>query len=486
MRRVIPQKGTPLVPEALTGEPGVGVDLAPPFKAQDAVTAWLFDLNRKGMRPGLVRIQGLLRDLGNPQDRLRTLVVAGTNGKGSTTRILARLLRAQGFKVATYTSPHLLSVTERIEINELPVDPEFFSARVQAIQPLVEKHEASWFETLTALAVQIASDEEVDFLCCETGLGGRLDATNALPALAVLLTGIGLDHQHILGESLQEICTEKLGLLKAGTPFFCNVQGELKAQAFAAAVTAKAPCYFVDELAQWRESDPQAPGTMDLVLRDQVLKKLPAGLGFFAHQNLALALLTLTELSHQIQENLLPADLSAALGNLFLPGRYQLLLQHPDWYLDTAHNAQALTAALENFSSMPSSGRRVLLLGGMRDKVWDDEVAGFVRRMDEVVLTPISLPRSRTADELQAVVSHWSDENGQNSWTVAEDLGGALAYLANHLEPQDKVLVTGSCFLVAETLHRLGISDLESTRQSREARPVLERVRVGSAAKKEV
>jgi len=130
-------------PTAYPGEPGVGVDLAPPFVAGDDATSWLFSLNRFGIRPGLTRIQGLLADLGHPEKKLRTLVTAGTNGKGSTTRILARLLQDAGYRVATYTSPHLLRVHERIEINDCPVDAADFAYRVKAIRPLTEKHGAS-------------------------------------------------------------------------------------------------------------------------------------------------------------------------------------------------------------------------------------------------------------------------------------------------------------------------------------------------------
>jgi folylpolyglutamate synthase/dihydropteroate synthase len=121
------------------GEPGVGPDLPPPFRADDAATRWLFALNRFGIRPGLQRIEGLLAELGHPERDLRVLVVAGTNGKGSTTRILAHLLEAAGLRTATYTSPHLLQVHERICVGDQAVDADDFAARVEAIRPLVEK-----------------------------------------------------------------------------------------------------------------------------------------------------------------------------------------------------------------------------------------------------------------------------------------------------------------------------------------------------------
>jgi len=461
------------------GEPGVGADLAPPFVAADAATAWLFSLNRFGIRPGLARIEGLLADLGHPERDLCTLVIAGTNGKGSTTRILARLLRAAGHKVATYTSPHLLQVYERIQINEQAVDAADFAARVEAIRPLTEKHGASWFETLTALAVQIARDREVDYLCCETGLGGRLDASNALPAIATLLTTVSVDHERILGGTLTEIAAEKLGLLKAGVPLFAAVSESLRGQTFRAAVAAGSRCFFVDELAHWPENGADRNATWDLVLRDRVIDGLP-DFGIAAmRRNVALALMTLVELEQSRHEKLLPANVPDALGNLFLPGRYQRVLRNPTWIFDTAHNAQALTQVLGSFAGQPCAGRRVVLYGGMQDKNVPAELASLFAGCDHLLGLPVSLPRARTPDELRDLLTTLGQTPGElgDLWrcscSVAPDMTAGLQAVAAGLRPDDAVLVTGSCFMVAEVLHRLGVGDLEETRVVREAAPVL-------------
>ncbi len=463
------------------GEPGVGVDLAPPFVAGDEATRWLFSLNRLGIRPGLKRIQGLLDELGNPETKLRTLIVAGTNGKGSTTRILAHLLSAAGYKVATYTSPHLLNVHERIMINDRPVAEEDFAARVKAIRPHVEKHEASWFETLTALAVQIAADAGVDFLCCETGLGGRLDSTNALPAIGTLLTTVGLDHQRILGETRQEITSEKLGLLKRGVPAFCGFSEDLRSQVFMASVTAGSPCYFLDELAHW---DPVVGGPWDLTLRDRVYSSLPDMGHAPLRRNIALALLALTELESRLGLALVPDDPGRVLGNLFLPGRYQTVLLQPDWVFDTAHNDQALMGTLGAFAALPTQGRKFVLFGAMYDKTLTEDAGGLLQRFDGVVGAAVALPRSRTSEELADIFKAWglNPEPWQDGFadippcSAAPDLGQALKCLARGLSPEDRVLVTGSCFTVAEALHRLGLTVLEQTRTSQQAGPIMEKI----------
>lgn len=468
------------------GEPGVGPDLSPPFTADDEHTAWLFSLNRFGIRPGLVRIQGLLSDLGHPEDGLRTLVVAGTNGKGSTTRILARLLQAAGHRVATYTSPHLLNVHERILIDDRPVAAADFASRVEAIKPSVKKHEASWFETLTALAVQTAHEEKVDFLCCETGLGGRLDASNALPAMATLLTTVGLDHQRILGETRQEIASEKLGLLKKEVPLFCSVDEDLRSQVFQAAVLAGSPCHFLDELARWDSRDRNDPprNSWDLVLREKVFPGLPDPGTVAMRRNVALAVLALSELESGGGPDLLPADVSGALGNLFLPGRYQTVLTDPTWIFDTAHNTQALENLWREFSGRPGTGRKVVLFGAMYDKEPPADPGVLLEGVDHLIGVPVSLPRSRTTAELEDLFHSWGREPG--SWedvsvglpaaAVAPDIPEALRLLARQLDPADTVLVTGSCFTVAEVLYRLGFTDLEATRTPRPAVQVLDRM----------
>lgn len=467
------------------GEPGVGVDLAPPFTAQDESTRWLFSLNRFGIRPGLMRVEGLLKDLGQPEKSLRTLVVAGTNGKGSTTRILAHLLQAAGYKVVTFTSPHLLGVQERIRINDVPIAADDFSRRVEAIKPLTEKNEASWFETLTALAVQVAKDEKADFFCCETGLGGRLDATNALPAEAILLTTVGLDHEAILGNSRQEIAAEKLGLMKNGTPLFCGVDEELRFQVFEASVKTGSPVYYLDELARWQpHSSGPAAEDWDLTLRKIFFPNLPDPGASSMRRNVALALLTLTELENIKGETLLPADVSSALGNLFLPGRYQRLLRNPDFIFDTAHNEQALSGALAHFRQREISGRRIVFFGSMHNKELEKLSAEFIQGFDLVLGAPVSIPRSRNPEELKALLQAWglnpqpwSDEwDGVAAGMVAPNMQAGLEWLARNVKKDDRVLVTGSCFMVAEVFHKLGFVDLEMTRAEMEAGPVLARL----------
>jgi len=448
------------------GEPGIGPDLAPPFTPDCETTRWLFDLNRLGIRPGLRRIRGLLDELGHPEAGMVSLVVAGTNGKGSTTRLLARLLQEAGHRTACYTSPHLLSMYERLEIDGAPVDRDRFRGLVEGLRPAVARHEASWFETLTAASLAAARDCGVEVFCCEAGLGGRLDASNALPASAVLLTGVSLDHQAILGETVAAIAAEKLGLLKPGVPFFCSVADELKAQAFAAAVAAGCPAHFLDELTR---SEVAADG-WDLTTRRAVYRGLPSYAAPAMRRNAALALLALEELAAVGVVRPAP-DPAGALARAFLPGRFQLVLRGPDWILDTAHNAEALAVSLGAFLERPCAGRRLVLFGGMVDKDPGDEAGRLLARMDRIVMAPVSLPRSRNPEQLKSLMDRWG-LSAHHGAVVRGGVAAAVDDLAA-AAPGDAVLVCGSCFLVAEALHVLGFRSLDETRAPRAAAAAL-------------
>ncbi len=446
------------------GEPGVVPGAPPPFGPTDPRLEWLFALNRFGMRPGLARVEALLAGLGHPERGLRTVVVAGTNGKGSTTRFLASLLRAAGHRVACYTSPHLLAVTERLEIDGAPCGPEAFATAASRLRPAIERHGASWFESVTAVALDLCRDAGVEVLCCEAGLGGRLDASNALPAVATVLTGVALDHQEVLGDTLAEIAAEKLGLLKAGAPLFCAVPAELKPQVFAAAVAAGSPAWFLDEQAALVERD---DGGWDLTTRRAARRDLPPLGAPWLRRNAALALLCAEELAAAGVVRL-PADPAAALAATFQPGRQQRVFTAPDWLFDTAHNPDALAAALGVFLARPVAGRRHVIFASLRDKRLDEGVGALLRRCDRVVAAPLGLPRGRGADELAALLAGWG-MGERTGATVAPDLGAALAAVAAGAAPDDAVLVTGSGFAVAEALWRLGFRDLRETAVARPA-----------------
>ena len=183
----------------------------------------LFALHTFGMKLGLDNIKNFLDHIGNPQDRLKVIHIAGSNGKGSTAAFLSSILQELGNKVGLYTSPHFVRYNERIKINGIEIPDVYVAGFVEKYDKFIEEHKLTFFEVTTAIAFQYFSDENVDYAVVETGLGGRLDATNVLNPLAVVITSISLEHTHILGDTIEKIAGEKAGIIKPGVPVFTGL-----------------------------------------------------------------------------------------------------------------------------------------------------------------------------------------------------------------------------------------------------------------------
>ena len=189
-----------------------------PFTKIDNLLAHLYGLRRLGIKVGLEHTNELLRRCGSPHRRLKTIHIAGTNGKGSTAAMIQAILRESGLKVGLYTSPHLIRFNERIRINGLPISDKSIIEFMAQFNNDIDEVKATFFEVTTVLALHYFSNQEVDVAVIETGLGGRLDSTNVIEPELTIITSIDLDHQQLLGETLIDIAVEKAGIIKKQTP----------------------------------------------------------------------------------------------------------------------------------------------------------------------------------------------------------------------------------------------------------------------------
>ena len=203
----------------------------------------------KALKPGLGNTLALCAAMGNPQQRFRSIHVAGTNGKGSTSHMLAAIYQSAGYRVGLYTSPHLKSFTERIRLNGQPIAEEAVAQFVTTYQTLIESIEPSFFEVTVAMAFDFFARQQVDLAIIETGLGGRLDSTNVIVPEASLITNIAYDHTDILGDTLPQIAAEKAGIIKAGVPVVVGESNPDTALVFSKTAEAlHAPLYYADLL----------------------------------------------------------------------------------------------------------------------------------------------------------------------------------------------------------------------------------------------
>jgi dihydrofolate synthase/folylpolyglutamate synthase len=412
-----------------------------------SAVAYLYRLQKHGIKLGLETMTALMVRLGMPQTRYRTLHIAGTNGKGSTAAMAAAVLQAAGYRVGLYTSPHLVEFRERIRVNGEMIAESQVAQLTEQLQTLCQPDLLpTFFEFTTAMAFQYFVDSGVDVAVLEVGLGGRFDATNVVTPMVCAVTTISLDHQEYLGATLSSIAFEKAGIFKAGVPV---VLGRLEDDAWRTieqvARERQAPVFRLDEdfgtegegpaLFSYRGVGVQYSGlTCALEGRHQLDNAACALalLGAAAPQGIAVT-------AEAVREGLRKVNWA---------GRLEVVDRRPTILLDGAHNPAAATVLadyLTRFDRSHPSRHVVLVLGMMRDK----DHRGFLEPLrgivDEVILTQANLPRSATAQELRS-----SLEGMLPHPHVVPSLSDAMALARQLATPDGLVCVTGSLMLVGE------------------------------------
>lgn len=412
-----------------------------------SAVAYLYRLQRHGIKLGLATMTALMVRLGMPQTRYRTLHIAGTNGKGSTAAMAAAVLQAAGYRVGLYTSPHLVEFRERIRVNGEMIAESQVAQLTEQLQTLCEPDlPPTFFEYTTAMAFQHFADSVVDVAVLEVGLGGRFDATNVVMPMACAVTTISLDHQEYLGTTLSSIAFEKAGIIKPGVPV---VLGRLEDDAWRTieqvARERQAPVFRLNEDFRTEGEGPQQFSYRGLGMQYDGLTCALEGRHQLDNAACALALLG----AAAPQGIAVTAEaVSAALRGVNWAGRLEVVDRRPTILLDGAHNPAAATALADYLTRSDRSHPSrpvVLVLGMMRDK----DHRGFVETLsglvDEVVLTQADLPRSATAQELRALL-----EGLLPHPHVVPSLSDAIALARQLATPDGLVCVTGSLMLVGE------------------------------------
>ncbi|HEV8327205.1 MAG TPA: folylpolyglutamate synthase/dihydrofolate synthase family protein [Nitrospiraceae bacterium] len=425
-----------------------------------SAVAYLYRLQKHGIKLGLVTMTALMVRLGMPQTRYRTLHIAGTNGKGSTAAMAAAVLQAAGYRVGLYTSPHLVEFRERILVNGEMIAESRVAQLTEQLQALCQPDlSPTFFEYTTAMAFQHFADSGVDVAVLEVGLGGRFDATNVVAPLACAVTTISLDHQEYLGTTRSSIAFEKAGILKPGVPV---VLGRIEDDAWRtieqAARERQAPVFRLNEDFRTEGEEPQQFSYRGLGMQYDGLTCALKGRHQLDNAACALALLgAAAPRGIAVTAEAVRAGLRAVNW----PGRLEVIDRRPTILLDGAHNPAAATALADSLTRSDRSHPSrpvVLVLGMMRDK----DHRGFVEPLrdlvDEVVLTQADLPRSATAQELRA-----SLEGLLPHPHLVPSISEAMALARQLATPDGLVCVTGSLMLVGECkawFHGCGLSPL--------------------------
>src|ERR1035437_1354642 len=391
----------------------------------------------KTAKLGLERIRAVLETLGRPQDRLRFVHVAGTNGKGSTCAMVESALRAAGRHTGLFTSPHLAEPTERIRIDGLPISAERFAQAFDRVHTACAADDhTTYFETVTAMALLVFAEERADMVVLEVGLGGRLDATNVVSPELCVITPVDFDHEAFLGKSLESIAGEKAGILKPGVPaVFARQRPEAARVLDRRAAELSIP---VARTADWLVSDLDIDprGSRFRLTGERDLRLACPLAGEHQVENAVTAAVALARLG------IADSAIEAGIARTRWPGRLERVSERPEIILDGAHNpagARALAAYIDRFYSH----RLVrLIYGAMRDKAID-EISGILfPRAQQVIVTAPQQARALAPEALRDIGSH-------PDLRTAPTLRDALA-LVEDASPQDVIFVTGSLFLVAE------------------------------------
>jgi dihydrofolate synthase/folylpolyglutamate synthase len=403
----------------------------------------------------LARMSRLLKALGDPHKKLRSVHIAGTKGKGSTATMLANMLQGSGYTVGLYTSPHLIDLRERITINGQMIHEADLTRAVIRIAPVVkrlEKDRPTFFEIMTAVAFLHFVNKKVDIAVIETGLGGRLDSTNVIKPAACGITSISYDHMAQLGPTLDKIAEEKAGIFKSGVTVVSAPQpSEVKRVLRKMASQTGAELRFAGEDIEfsYRFESSRATGPHTRVClttpssRFEHLHVPLLGEHQAINCGVALGLVdALKEKGFRIDDQ----KAIEGLSRVQLPGRMELISEEPRILVDGAHNAASIEALMRAIGQNIPYDSMVMIFGCQVDK----DVTGMLRQIqygaDKVIFVPTSSPRSADPDDLAALFVEISGKMAQ----VAKNAADALA-IANHaVDRDDLVCVTGSFYLVGQ------------------------------------
>jgi dihydrofolate synthase/folylpolyglutamate synthase len=399
----------------------------------------LFALHHFGVKLGLENTIKFLEYLGDPQKSLKTIHIAGSNGKGSTASFIASILQESGYRTGLYTSPHFIKFNERVVINGFQVNDEFISDFITEHEAYIDEHQLTFFEVTTALAFKYFRDENVDVCVIETGLGGRLDATNILSPLAVVITSISYEHTNILGEKLEQIAAEKAAIIKPGAKVFT---GKLPAEA---EKVVKEKCE-EEKCKLFKITDFVDEKENKLSLMKKVINldeiKIPVK-GSYQKSNASLAALVVSNSFPQINQEQIIRGIENTVVNTGLQGRYEYFHKGPTIIFDAAHNPEGVENFISEFKNEYDSYRkRVLLFGAMQDKAIGTMLKELSTCFDEIHITEIDYERSAKVDAIKAECQRL----GIDAAIEREPVEFVISFL--NKEPGECLVVLGSIYLL--------------------------------------
>ena len=406
----------------------------------------------------LVNTISICKYLGNPEKKFKTIHVAGTNGKGSTSHMLASIFQEAGYTTGLYTSPHLYDFRERIKVNGEMCSKEFVTSFTNRMKVLIDEIEPSFFELTVGMAFEYFAEQKCDIAIIETGLGGRLDSTNVISPELSIITNIGWDHMALLGNTLPEIAAEKAGIIKKETPVVISEMiPETKTVFDEKAKALEAPIYYAEDFFQL-QSFQNNWQTALFEFNQPLIHLLDAPLftkhftiecdlpGKYQYKNLKgvlVAVQLLSQMGWKLKASKVLTALNKVKKNTGLMGRWECIQENPRVILDVAHNEHGIKALLEQLDTLAYQQLHIIT-GMVKDKDIN-AVLNLLPKNANYYYTQSHLPRALPSNELAAIASAIGLKGLE-----FENVNIALDTAKKNANPNDLIIVIGSIFLVAE------------------------------------
>jgi dihydrofolate synthase/folylpolyglutamate synthase len=413
----------------------------------------IFSLRQMGMKLGLENIKNFLHEIGDPQLQLKTFHVAGSNGKGSTSSFIASILKESGYNVGLFTSPHFVDYNERFRINGNKIEKDFITYFINRYSKEIEDFQITFFEISAAIAFTYFHEKKVDFAAIETGLGGRLDATNTMNPLAEIITTISLEHTKILGDNLRQIAWEKGGIIKENSKVFTGLLPTAAEEEIAKICNSKK-----SEFNTLRNFVEQGKDYLRLMLDDSKLTLYNTGfIGRHQLNNAALAILTIYKTLGIYDLSKINNGLMNVNSNSGLEGRFEVVNISPLVIFDSAHNEEGIEAFTKAFSDEAKNcGKRILIFGAMKDKNLSKIFPQLKNQFDEFYFTTIDYHRAATIEELTDLA--------ESHGIKGQALPGASKFIDKFINSDSTgcLAVVGSIYVLGEIKKELNLLKLQT------------------------
>ncbi|MCX6664612.1 MAG: bifunctional folylpolyglutamate synthase/dihydrofolate synthase [Euryarchaeota archaeon] len=412
---------------------------------------WIFSFEKHGMRLGLERITSLLNTLGNPQDTLNVIHVAGTNGKGSVCNYISSILQKAGYRVGVYLSPHLQRFSERIIINNKEISSHDLITLVERIRPLVEEMQKqnqtpTFFEIVTAIAFRYFKEQKVDYTVVEVGLGGRLDATNVVSPLVCVITDISLEHTEILGKSIKKIAFEKAGIIKNNIPVVTAAKQDAQTVIQTIAKEKNSSLIIIEKSQIKRLTSTMTSQEFSINghFKEYIVKT--SLLGEFQGENIALSIAAI-EMLQMNGVYITDADIADGISAAFNPGRMEIISEKPMILLDGAHNPSGMKMLAISLKKDFTYNQLILVLGIFKDKDIKTMLSTIIPLADIMIATKSTSSR---AFEPTTLVTLIKDQGFKKPVHIEPSLTQAIKTAKKLAKKDDIICITGSLFTVGE------------------------------------